>query len=162
MGIINGMQQPAQGGMPQQPQVAPAKPTDPKTAYQRVILASTKIIYNPETMKAILDIIRKAKTPEVGLANATILVMAKLSEASKNTMPQAVKTPAAKGIMALIAELAEKAGIIKNAQQAVKAASQMIAQAIMQAAKGGAQPKQPPTAQPMQPMNQPMQPQMGA
>jgi len=61
--------------------------------------------------------------------------------------------------MALIAELAEKAGIIKNAGQAVKAASQMIGQAIMRAAKiDPARMKQP-----QQPMAaQPMQPQMGA
>lgn len=150
MGLISAAQ-PMPGGMPpEQPQAAPVAPAQPqpggvdKSAYRRVILASTKIIYEPKTMKAILDLIRKAKTPEAGLAQATVLVMSKLVEASKNAIPQAVRTPAAKGVMALIAELAEKAGIVKNAEQAVKAASQIIAGAIMQAAKiNPAQMKRP-------------------
>lgn len=172
MGLINGMQQMP----PEQPQAQPTpNPASPQgqpaaqgvddTARKRALLASTKIIYDPATMKAILDMIRNAKSPEEGLARATVLVMAKLAEASKNTMPQAIRTPVAKGVMALIAELAAKAGIIKNAGQAVKRASQMIAQAIMKAANIG--PGQPMAAQPNQPMGgqPPMneaQPAMGA
>ena|SRR3990167_2293252 len=169
MGLINnGMQQPMPKQAPKQPAQA-AQPADNTSDYRRVLLAASKIIYEPSTMKNLLGLIRKAQSPEVGLAQATILVMAKLAEASKNQIPQAVRTPAAKAVMALIAELAEKAGIIKNARQAVKAAAQMIGQAIMKAANidparakpGAAQPRQgqpPIAAQPQQPM----QPQMGA
>lgn len=137
MGLINAQQMqqmPPQATPAQPPQATPSQAGGDDTARRRVILAATKILYDPATMKSILDLIRKAKTPEAGLAQATTLVMARLAEMSKGAMPQAVKVPAAKGVMALIAELAEKAGIIKSAAQAVKAASQMIAQAIMRAA----------------------------
>ena len=157
MGLINnGMQQQA---MPRQAPAQAAQPAQAggdEIARKRVILAATKIIYEPATMKNLLDLIRKARSPEAGLAQATMLVMAKLAEASKNQIPQAVRTPAAKAVMALIAELAEKAGVIKNASRSVKAASQMIGQAIMKAAK-----IDPARMKPAQPQ-QPMQPQMGA
>lgn len=171
MGLINGLQQPMQDTPPAQPRAttsAPAQPGVDDTARKRGVLAATRLIYDPATMKAILDMIRNAKSPEEGLARATVLVMAKLAEESKNTMPQAIRTPVAKAIMALIAELAEKAGIVKNASQAVKRASQMIAKAIMKAANIGQ--TKPMGGQPMatgQPMGsqaqQPMaaQPQIG-
>jgi len=158
MGLIkNGMQQQA---MPRQAPAQAAQPAQAggdEIARKRVILAATKIIYEPATMKNLLDLIRKARSPEAGLAQATMLVMAKLAEASKNQIPQAVRTPVAKGVVALIAELAEKAGIVKDAGQAVRAASRMIAQAIMRAAK-----IDPARMQAKPGAAQPMQPQMGA
>lgn len=158
MGLINA--QPAQQilsqdqPIPAQDQPAPqAKTGVDDTARKRVILAAAKIIYDPATTKNLLDLIRKAKTPEEGLAQATVLVMVRMAEMSKGTMPQSVKVQAAKGIMALIAELAEKAGIIDDMAQAVKRASQLIASAIMQGIKANPEQRQ----QTKQPVAQPGQ-----
>lgn len=170
MGLINGMQpmpqlaQPAAQQPPsQQPATPPqsaqqapkqaAAPVDP-TAYKRVILAATKYIYDPASMKNILNMIRKAKMPEIGLSQATALIMSKMVEASKGALPQSVRIPAAKGIMALIAELAEKAGIIKNAAQSVNAASRVMGAVMLLAARRKRLQSQA-GAQPPAQMNQP-------
>lgn len=96
--------------------------------YDKVVAAGAKAVYEPKVMDAILKMIKSAQSPAQGLLQATALIMRQLDEISKKTIPGAVKVPASKEIMGLIAEVAQKHGIIPDANAAVQEASAMIDQ----------------------------------
>lgn len=132
MGIIQQapQEQPwMQQGMPMQQPGAQGSQDD----YDKTMAAASKAIYNPEVMKGILEAIKTAQNPAQGLLQAASLVMRQLNEISGGKMPAAVKVPAFKEVLTLIAELAEKAGVIPDAAQALQQAMQMVDQ------KGGPQ-----------------------
>ena len=154
MGIIDGVQAPAvQAAQPAPPQAAPQRPPQQQPArggnlaVERVVEAGRKALYEPKVMEAILALIRKAPDPAMGLAQAVVHLVGELVRKSKNTIPQEAKTPAGRKLMADIAELAEAAGLIDDAAQAIKQASAMIARELMKATQGGRQPSRQPSPQ---------------
>jgi hypothetical protein len=88
--------------------------------------AAAKAIYTPEITQGLLQMIKAARNPVDGLLQATALIMRRLDEISKNTMPSEVKAPAAKEVMALIAELAQARGVITDAGAVLDQATQEI------------------------------------
>lgn len=130
-----------------QPAAKPGAKQPDEVSYAKVVTAGFK--YIATVVDQLLELVKSSKTPEDGLARATVLIMSALSEKSNNTIPQAVRIPAAKQIMGLIAELAEAAGLIKNREQVVNRAKALIGNAIMQAAQNPAQPTAPAGAQAM-------------
>lgn len=147
MGIIDGVQAPAvRAAQAAPPQAAAQRPPQQQRArgggnlaVERVVEAGRKALYEPKVMEAILALIRKAPDPAMGLAQAVVHLVGELVRKSKNTIPQEAKTPAGRKLMADIAELAEAAGLIENAAQAIRQASAMIAQELMKAARGAQQ-----------------------
>lgn len=114
---------------------APAGAQPDQEAYQRVVIAGGKVLYQPEILKKILALIKSAPNPAAGLAQATALIIKQLVQASKGTMPQSVQIPAAKEIMKMIAEMAQQAGIIQDANAALQQAQQIIAKSVMKSNK---------------------------
>lgn len=178
-GLIQNAQQPA--AVPMQ-QAAPGQQPDDETteaapdnesaegeqsahpdqqAYERVVTAATKVLYDPQHGQEILNILQHAQSPAQGLADATYMLMGELIQISKGTMPTSVIVPAGKEVMSLIAEMAEKAGIAESPQimqqamliiaqklaQRAGMSPQQIQQAIAQRAQ--AQPQQAPAFQPL-------------
>lgn len=142
MGLINDsapvdQQQPApqQGATPQpggEPEIPPAPGLQgaDQQAYERVVMAAMKVIYDPTSGKQILDMLRNAASPAEGLAEATYTMMQEFLQISKNTMPKQVIVPAGKEIMQLIAEMAVNAGIAEG-PQVIQQAQQIIMKKMM-------------------------------
>jgi hypothetical protein len=152
MGLIsNGMQQPAAPAGPMQEQPGPQNP-----ALQRIVLAATKLIHNPQTTQALVELIRKSPDPVQGIAHAVVMILTQMFQASKGTMPKDAGAAALKPIIELIVEVADAAGIVKGSPQLVQQVGALLAQrakGIMQKAQQQ-QPGQQPGAQP-QPGQQP-------
>lgn len=168
MGIIDSAMQPQPAQAPPQPppQQPPQPPQQAQAAPQpggkvdavvlaRVDRAAAKMLYLPETVKHLLALIKKAPSPEAGLAQATLLILTELVKKSHDSIPQNIRTPAGKKILMRIAEIAHSAGLIEDVAAATQQAGQMIAQAILQAAKISPDKLRKPAAQQQPVVQQP-------
>lgn len=142
------------------PQQNPAPGAGQNPDVQRIVLAAQQVLYDPQTMPQILQMLKAgASNPPQALARTTLMVMQGLKERSQN-MPMQAAVAAGVQVMKLIGELAQAAGLFQATpqvyQQAMQAAQQMLQQ------QGGGMGGQPPQ-QPAQPPQQAAQPQpMGA
>lgn len=110
-----------------------------QAAYQRVVQAAMKVIYDSQHGQEIMNILQHSQSPAQGLADATYMLMSELVQLSKGTMPKSVIVPVGKEVMGLIAEMAQKAGIAES-PQIMQQAMQIIAQKMAQ--QSGVSPQQ--------------------
>lgn len=127
--------QPARGGNPADTKPA-AREVDPKVAdaYQRMVLAAMKVVYEPTIAPKLIEMMRGGEQPAAGLARAAGLVAGQLQEKAKNA-PQGVIQTVIPVIVAFLMELADAAGLFKMDQKLMQ---QAIALAMRQG--GGAAP----------------------
>jgi hypothetical protein len=128
---------------PQQPQAAQApvqaapasggKQADPKaqSAYERVVLAGMKVLYNQKTHGAVMNALKSGK-PADALANVVVMIVLGLYKESGGKMPKLVIIPAAAELMMLAAELAEKAGLFKADRSVITSAMMKVIPRIAQ------------------------------
>ncbi len=89
----------------------PASP-QAQAAYDRVVLAGMKILYDPATNPHILAMLRAGQiAPAQTVARVVVLIIEQMDKISKNTMPTEVVLPAASELLMDVGQLAEKAGI---------------------------------------------------
>lgn len=156
MGIISG----AVKAQPGQPGAAPGQQAQPaggamQEGLQRVVVAAMKALYDKTTGPQIIEMVKAAQDPLQGLAQAAYTVITQFAKISRGTMPLAVMLQAAKVIMAMIAEMAEAAGIIEDKAQ-VKDALPMLMELIKGGQGGAAQGATPaPPGAMAQPEEQP-------
>lgn len=125
-------------------------PPGAREALQKLFDTAMRVVYKKEVTKMILDRIGKAQRPEVGIAQAVLLVMKLIKDAAKGVPPKVIDSMA-KPITMMVAELADKAGLIEKTPEMMQMIVQMIQQAIGKVSQQSAQPAQqpaPPAAQP--------------
>jgi hypothetical protein len=99
--------------------------------YDRTVLAAGKILYEDDTThKAIVQMLKQgAQDPAKAISDVVVMVMLKLDEQSKGTMPVEVILPAAAEVTDEVGQLANDAGIFKVDQGVLdKSAQAMIVQ----------------------------------
>ena len=85
-----------------------------QSAYERVVLAGTKIIYRDKVADQIVTALRSVKAdPARALASVAQTIILQIDKASKGTLPETVIIPAAAEILEHIAELVNTAGAVK-------------------------------------------------
>jgi hypothetical protein len=96
-------------------------------AYDQVVMAGAKMLYDEKTHQSIMELLQGAKnTPARAIASAVMLVIQKLKDASKDSIPAPVVLPAAAEIAQLVAELAQKAGFFKVSDAVMQSAGQIF------------------------------------
>lgn len=96
-------------------------------AYKRAVLSGAEVLYSDETGPRIVEMLKAgAGNPAQVLAQVAALLITQLDEKSGMKIPEAVLLPAAMEIMALVAELAEKAGIFQVDEKTFTVAVQQM------------------------------------
>jgi hypothetical protein len=110
---------------------------------QRVVAAVGKVVYDKATADQLIEMVRQASDPAQGIAQATMAVMQAMQEKVKGADPRIVLigVPVA---AAMLAEQAQAAGLVDDAQGAVGQAVQMIQQAASQKGQPQGQQQEPP------------------
>jgi hypothetical protein len=130
-----GQPAPPDGGqIPAQPQQAPqgdpgAAPTEQEQqAYEQVVIAAGKIIYEDQQSHAkIMQALQQgAQNPTETLAMLTVSIMKSLDEQSGNKIPQEVIAEASGEILTQLAELANSAGVFQVDEKMLQQAAQMM------------------------------------
>lgn len=137
MGIIDQAMQgePQEQGQPpapqqEQPQVQPQGGGDVNV--DRVVMAASKALHKPEVMQQIIQMVRSAKNPAAGIAQALVMLMTRLYEISKGSMPQEVIVPAGQQIAKMIADICEAGGVVKVTPEMLQQAVSMAAAMALQ------------------------------
>lgn len=147
-----GVKPPAPGAMP--PAAGPgAKPgVDRAQSEKRIVMAAMKALYDPQTGPKIMGMVKAAKDPAQGLAQATIVLLTEFVKIANGTMRAELIVPAAKYILILIAEMADAAGLTQG-PEVVGAAMKLLMVQIKEAVSPGkgapGQEQPPPTTQPV-------------
>ena len=116
--------QPGQGGAP--------SPQD-QEAYDRLVASSMKILYDDPTHQGILKTLQAgAKNPEQVLAQVVVMIVTELDRKAGGKIPKNIILPAAEEIIAMIAELAAKAGFFQADEKMIQRA---LAAAVSQFAE---------------------------
>jgi hypothetical protein len=121
---------------PDKPQVNPQtqKYAD---VLQRIVVAAGKIVYGDQkTAAGIVQLVSQAEAPEEGLAQATMLILGRLSEQMKGMNPSVVFA-AAPMVVGMIAELAQAAKVVEPTPELLSAALEKV-----KAQMAGGQPQQ--------------------
>jgi len=98
----------------------------------RVVMAASKALHQPEVMKQIIEMVRAAKSPAAGIAQALVMLMTRLYEISKGTMPEDVLVPAGQEIAKMIADICEAGGVLKATPEILQQAVSMAAAMALQ------------------------------
>lgn len=102
-------------------------------AFQRVVLAAGKVIYeNDATHQAVMQMLQSGGEPDAALANTAATVIRQLYDKSGRTMPETVVLPAAMQVIAMLAELAQAAGLFRVDKGVMMRAAQRCIAALMQ------------------------------
>lgn len=99
--------------------------------YERVVMAASKVLHDPKRMQAIIQMVKAHGNPVAGLADATIFVMQMLFQISKGSIPQEVIVPAGQEVLQMIAEMCERAGILKVTPELLKQAAGVAAAKVL-------------------------------
>lgn len=130
--------QPMQGGAPAM-QGAPPDSQDTGSAtpeeqeqYDRFVMAATKIIYDDETNKAIIQGLQSGKDDPAGaLVKVANFVIQYLNKQSNQPTSVEIQTAASEEILSELATIADKNGIFKIDNQVIEDASMMMAQMLV-------------------------------
>lgn len=136
-------------------------PPGAQEAVQKLLAVAMRIVYKKEVTQIIVNMIRKAARPEVGIAQAVLMVMKQIKDAAKGVPPRVIDSMA-KPITMMVAELASKAGLVETTPEMMQAVVGMIRQAVGRASQmgqRGAAPQGPaPQTTPQRPPQAPAQP----
>ncbi len=85
-----------------------------QAAYNRVVLAGMKILYDPATHPGIMAMLHAGQmAPANTVARVVALIIEQMDKISKNTIPTEVVLPASSELLMDVGQLAEKAGIFQ-------------------------------------------------
>lgn len=127
--------------------------------YQRLVVAAMKLIYEKETTKNLVEMMRGEEDPVQALASAAMAVIGRLQEGAKGIPPNFVFSTTAT-IVTFLAEIGGAAKLFKPSAGMVKQATQAVEKQAQEglAQDGGApqgsqaqQPPQVPAAAPQGP-----------
>jgi hypothetical protein len=76
----------------------------------RIMLAAGKVIYDKQTSDGVVQMLQSGQ-PVVALAQAALMVMKTLFDASQQSLPKEMIAPAAVAVVDELAELADAAGV---------------------------------------------------
>ena len=129
-------------------QAAPAPQAGgPKEFFRKMTLSAMKIMYDKGVAPGLLKMMQEGE-PADAVARTAYTILDKLKETVKGTDPKAVYA-VAPAVVALLLEMAVKAGIIKNDPAIMKAAMAALADLIRNEEGAGQPPAGAPPAAPM-------------
>ena len=111
-----------------------------KAAAQKLIAVAMRIVYKKEVSKVLLDTIRKAPKPEVGIAQAVLIVLKQIKDSAKG-VPEKVIDSMARPVTMMILEMAAKAGLIEEGPELAQKVTALIQKAIGMARSQGNAPQ---------------------
>ena len=108
---MRGPQEEMQGEMPEEPQQRqPASQLDQENK-DRLVAACMKALYDEKMNQNIMQILKAgAKNPEQTLAQVVVMLISAMDQKAGGKIPRNIILPAAEEVMALVGELAQKAG----------------------------------------------------
>ena len=92
--------------------------------YDRVVLASMKILYSDQTHQGVMNMLKSGGQPDEAIANTVSMILLELDKKSGGKIPQEVILPAAAELVQLAAELGDKAGVFKTDERTMALAMQ--------------------------------------
>ena len=108
------------------PGMTRAEPAE-QSAYEKVVLAGMKIMYDDKTRDKVLAPLKLNRdTPAKALAAVAQTLITQIDEQSKGTLPETVILPAAGEILEHLAELAQKSGVLKVDEVVLGKAGQIM------------------------------------
>lgn len=129
----------------------PARNSKSVAAIKKLFSAVGSIIYGEKSSRALLKIIQQSPKPEVGIAQAALMVMKQIKDSAKGVPPK-VFDKLAKPVAFMLADIADAAGVIEDDPQIPQKAAAMIQAVILkvqgQAGTPNAGPGVPPAVQP--------------
>lgn len=157
MDATTQQQEPAQA---QQPDAAGnpagAPPSKAADAYRRIVTGAMQAVYGKGSSDGLLNMIRSAEDPVIGVAQATVTVLNGLKQQIKGINPNFVYT-AASAVAGMLFELGDAAGLFKFDPKMMQAAMRVMPQALQQVGESGDGPTsaQPAQASPAAPQGAP-------
>lgn len=139
----DGQQPPEEQPQPGQPQGQPqAQPADPKVvvAFQRIVLAAGKMVYDKTVSRDLVQMIGQAEDPTQGVAKAVMTVLDQLHAQVKGINPNFVYS-AASVVVGFVLELAEAAKLVQFDKALPGQVMQIITEELKQ--RSGAATEQP-------------------
>lgn len=112
----SNMQQPSQQSNSQmQSEKTPQEgATGDQGAYEKVVLAGAKVLYDDQTHDAIMQTLQAGKdNPARALSNVVSNIITQLNEKAGGKIPQQVILPAASELLSMVTELAEASGLFQ-------------------------------------------------
>ncbi len=113
----------------------PRKPASPQQqqAYDRLVLAGMKILYDPHTNGPIMQMLNAGKiAPGQTVGRVVVLLIEQMDKVSKNTIPTEVVLPAASELLMDVGHLAQTAGIFQFGLPVAFKAMQVMVIALAQ------------------------------
>ena len=109
-------------------------------AYDRVVAAGMKVLYEDPTHAKIMQMLKAGSdSPEQTLAQVVVLIVSQLDAKAGGKIPRNVIIPAASELIALVAELAQKAGFFQVDDKMIQRALAIAMKQFMQKYGGGKQ-----------------------
>lgn len=135
-------------------------PPEAKAVAQKLIAVAMRIVYKQDITAQLLEMIRKAPRPEIGIVQGVFLVLKQIKDNAKG-VPENVIDSMAKRVAQMILELASEAKLIENKPETLKMVTTMIQKALGMARNTGNAPQPGPSSQMTPPNAGPMTPDMG-
>jgi hypothetical protein len=99
---------PEAAAAPQQNQASPEE----QQAYEQVVLAGVKILYDKKTNGNILKMLQSAE-PDEAIAQVATMIIVQLDKQSNGTIPETVILPVAAELVGEVAEMARATGVLQ-------------------------------------------------
>lgn len=95
-------------------------------AYERVVMAGMKVLYDDSTHAGIMNMLRHGQDPAKALADTVAMIMVQIDQKSGGKIPEVVILPAAAELLGLTVELAQAAKIFQTDESTVARAMQLL------------------------------------
>jgi len=122
---------PARGATDENTEGDAASP-DEQMAYEKIVIAALKVVYDETTHNKIMQALQQGGTPDAALATTTASIMTELDQKSGGKVPEVVILPAAMEVLDILGELADTAGLFAVDVKVMTSAAQQLILKLMQ------------------------------